>query len=146
MAPPAYNDTCGGLSDEKPKSSTGAQTTDDGLGDIRISGLGRRMSQLFNPPFRQQVDSAQASNPAPQPYIPPSLDGDKDGNPLPALNVVMQVVGSRGDVQPFTALGKVLKNTYGENLKTLSAELSQSEIFPCERAVGPCYPSRRYPY
>ena len=31
---------------------------------------------------------------------------------LPALNVVIHVVGSRGDVQPFVALGRELKNKY----------------------------------
>jgi hypothetical protein len=33
------------------------------------------------------------------------------------LNVVIQVVGSRGDVQPFVALGKVLKETYGHRVR-----------------------------
>jgi hypothetical protein len=35
----------------------------------------------------------------------------------PPLNVVIQVVGSRGDVQPFVALGKVLKNNYGHRIR-----------------------------
>lgn len=33
------------------------------------------------------------------------------------MNVVIQVVGSRGDVQPFVALGKVLKDTYGHRVR-----------------------------
>jgi UDP:flavonoid glycosyltransferase YjiC (YdhE family) len=33
------------------------------------------------------------------------------------LNIVIQVVGSRRDVQPFVALGKVLKDTYGHHVR-----------------------------
>lgn len=33
------------------------------------------------------------------------------------MNVVIQIVGSRGDVQPFIALGQVLKNTYGHRVR-----------------------------
>lgn len=31
--------------------------------------------------------------------------------------MVIQIVGSRGDVQPFVALGRVLKNTYGHRVR-----------------------------
>ncbi|PQE13488.1 glycosyltransferase family 1 protein [Rutstroemia sp. NJR-2017a WRK4] len=43
--------------------------------------------------------------------------GEKGVAPPPPLNVVIQVVGSRGDVQPFVALGKVLKDTYGHRVR-----------------------------
>lgn len=33
------------------------------------------------------------------------------------MNIVIHVVGSRGDVQPFVALGKVLKETYGHRVR-----------------------------
>ena len=33
------------------------------------------------------------------------------------MNVVIHVVGSRGDVQPFVALGQVLKRTYGHRVR-----------------------------
>jgi UDP:flavonoid glycosyltransferase YjiC (YdhE family) len=35
----------------------------------------------------------------------------------PPLNVVIHVVGSRGDVQPFVALGRELKNNYGHRVR-----------------------------
>lgn len=35
----------------------------------------------------------------------------------PPLNIVMQVVGSRGDVQPFISLGRVLKGKYGHRVR-----------------------------
>lgn len=37
--------------------------------------------------------------------------------PPPALNIVIQVVGSRGDVQPFVALGKALKEQYNHRVR-----------------------------
>jgi UDP:flavonoid glycosyltransferase YjiC (YdhE family) len=33
------------------------------------------------------------------------------------MNVVIQIVGSRGDVQPFIALGLVLKQKYGHRVR-----------------------------
>ena len=41
----------------------------------------------------------------------------KDLPPPPPLNVVIHVVGSRGDVQPFVALGQELKNKYGHRIR-----------------------------
>jgi hypothetical protein len=36
---------------------------------------------------------------------------------IPPLNIVIHVVGSRGDVQPFVAVGQVLKNKYGHRVR-----------------------------
>jgi UDP:flavonoid glycosyltransferase YjiC (YdhE family) len=33
------------------------------------------------------------------------------------MNIVIQIVGSRGDVQPFVALGKNLKEQYGHRIR-----------------------------
>jgi len=43
--------------------------------------------------------------------------GKDDGLPPPAMNIVIMVVGSRGDVQPFVSLGKVLKEKYGHRIR-----------------------------
>jgi Glycosyltransferase family 28 N-terminal domain len=52
-----------------------------------------------------------------QPHaLPPSLTGT-EGLPPPPLNIVIQIVGSRGDVQPFIALGKELKDKYGHRIR-----------------------------
>jgi UDP:flavonoid glycosyltransferase YjiC (YdhE family) len=67
--------------------------------------------------LRHHIQSAQDDQPPPPPYIPPSLGGEDGISPPPRLNVVIQVVGSRGDVQPFVALGKVLKETYGHRVR-----------------------------
>lgn len=91
---------------------------DDGRVNIRIDQSSRRLSSLLVPALRQQVDVAsKESLPLPPAYIPPSLGGVPGQVPPPSLNVVVHVVGSRGDVQPFVALGKVLKETYGHRVR-----------------------------
>ncbi|TID16773.1 glycosyltransferase family 1 protein [Venturia nashicola] len=35
----------------------------------------------------------------------------------PRLNIVVMVIGSRGDIQPFLKIGKVLKNEYGHRVR-----------------------------
>lgn len=37
--------------------------------------------------------------------------------PLPKLNLVIMVLGSRGDIQPFLKIGKVLKEHYGHRVR-----------------------------
>ncbi|KAI8680445.1 Glyco-transf-28 domain-containing protein [Fusarium keratoplasticum] len=113
--PPAYGDTYGEISNEKDAPGTSACVTDDGRVNIRINHLNRRLSQIFTPALRQEI--AEDDRPPPPPYIPPSLGGEEGVPPPPPLNVVIQVVGSRGDVQPFVALGKVLKDTYGHRVR-----------------------------
>ncbi|KJZ77059.1 hypothetical protein HIM_03380 [Hirsutella minnesotensis 3608] len=43
--------------------------------------------------------------------IPPNLD------PQPRLNIVIMVIGSRGDAQPFLRIGKILKEEYGHRVR-----------------------------
>ncbi|KAH8593081.1 putative glucosyl/glucuronosyl transferase [Bisporella sp. PMI_857] len=117
IPPPTYGEIYGEIRDEKNGLGTSACVTDDGRVNIRINQFNRRLSQIFTPALRQQVQSIQDSHPPPPPYIPPSLGGE-EGVPLPPpLNIVIQVVGSRGDVQPFVALGKVLKDTYNHRVR-----------------------------
>lgn len=44
----------------------------------------------------------------------PSLD---DGLSRPALNIVIMVIGSRGDIQPFLKVGKLLKEDHGHRVR-----------------------------
>ena len=37
--------------------------------------------------------------------------------PIPTLNVVIMVIGSRGDIQPFLKVGKLLKENYGHRVR-----------------------------
>ncbi|OQV02974.1 Glycosyltransferase family 28 domain-containing protein [Cladophialophora immunda] len=48
--------------------------------------------------------------------------------PLPQLNVVIQIVGSRGDVQPFVALGKVLRDVHGHRVRIATHAVFKSFI------------------
>ena len=105
--PPAYGDTFGVISTEKEGVETSARVTDDGRVDIRINESQRRLSGIFSPILRQKIQDAQ------QPIGPPP---EAISHP-PGLNVVIQVVGSRGDVQPFVALGKVLKDKYSHRVR-----------------------------
>lgn len=51
-----------------------------------------------------------------EPETPPQYEEGK-ALAVPPLSIVIQIVGSRGDVQPFVALGQVLKNTYGHRVR-----------------------------
>ncbi|KAM7185023.1 hypothetical protein V8F20_011973 [Naviculisporaceae sp. PSN 640] len=42
---------------------------------------------------------------------------EADTLPCPKLNIVIMVIGSRGDAQPFLKIGKVLKETYGHRVR-----------------------------
>lgn len=46
----------------------------------------------------------------------------------PQLNIVIQVVGSRGDVQPFIALGKLLKEKYGHRIRLATHPIFQGFV------------------
>ncbi|KAK4229015.1 sterol 3-beta-glucosyltransferase [Podospora fimiseda] len=113
VPPPAYGES--GL-DQLQLSQAGfaadAAVTSNGRININISEKNRRLSQLLSPAFNNQL-SQPLQEPPPPAYIPPSLGGPRP----PKLNVVIQIVGSRGDVQPFIALGQVLRDTYGHRVR-----------------------------
>jgi hypothetical protein len=117
LPPPAYGESYGEIRAEKDGLGTSASVTDDGRVNIRINQFTRRLSQIFAPDLRELGQSAQDDPPPTNMYTPFSIEG-KTGNPLPPpLNIVIQVVGSRGDVQPFIAFGKVLRDTYGHRVR-----------------------------
>nr|QCC62991.1 glycosyltransferase [Phoma sp.] len=114
---PAYGEIYGEIRDEKDGTGTSASVTDDGRVNIRINHLNRRLSQIFIPALDQHIQDAQASCPPGPAFIPSSLGSTGGVLPPPRMNIVIQVVGSRGDVQPFVALGKLLKKTYGHRVR-----------------------------
>ena len=87
--------------------------------NIKINQKSRRLSDLIVPALRSQLNVQQVDEPETPPpgYIPPPVGGLPGQKPPPPLNVVVHVVGSRGDVQPFVALGKVLKETYNHRVR-----------------------------
>ncbi|KAI0626095.1 Glycosyltransferase family 1 protein [Pyrenophora tritici-repentis] len=113
--PPAYTELPGQL--ENQELGTNAVVAEDGRVNIRIDQKGRGLSRLMVPHIQRQLTQAQDTPERPPPYVPEFLGGAPGQRPPPPLNVVIQVVGSRGDVQPFVALGKVLKETYGHRVR-----------------------------
>ncbi|TVY94242.1 Sterol 3-beta-glucosyltransferase [Lachnellula willkommii] len=119
-APPAYGDSHDQIELSQDGFDTKAKVTDDGRINININQKTRKLSDLLVPALRNQlklVAQEEKDTPLPPGYIPPALGGLPGQTPPPHLNIVIHVVGSRGDVQPFVALGKTLKATYGHRVR-----------------------------
>lgn len=117
VPPPAYGEVYGAIEDEQDGGGTKATMGEDGRVNIRIDQNARNLSHMLVPALRHQQETLYNEVPPPPAYIPPSLGGEEGVPPPPPMNVVIHVVGSRGDVQPFVALGKVLKDTYGHRVR-----------------------------
>ncbi|KAI1175566.1 hypothetical protein F4777DRAFT_549746 [Nemania sp. FL0916] len=117
---PAYSEFHDQLNIHQAGFDAGAAVTDDGRVNININQTSRQLADFIAPALRNQLRHDSRLDPGahlPPPYIPPSLGGQPGQVPPPLLNVVIQIVGSRGDVQPFVALGQILKNTYGHRVR-----------------------------
>ncbi|KAI8962520.1 glycosyltransferase family 1 protein [Daldinia sp. FL1419] len=112
---PAYSEVHDRFSLHQAGFDAGAAVTDDGRVNININQTNRRLADLLAPTLRHQENVTE--DPLPPAYIPPSLGGLPGQTPPPRLNIVIQIVGSRGDVQPFVALGQILKDTYGHRVR-----------------------------
>jgi hypothetical protein len=128
--PPAYGEKVDRIELSQDGFDTKANITEDGRVNIKIEQKTRRLSDLLVPALRNQLSLVAQEDqiPLPQGYIPPALGGLPGQVPPPKLNVVIQVVGSRGDVQPFVALGKVLKSTYGHRVRLATHPTFQSFV------------------
>ncbi|PTB55442.1 glycosyltransferase family 1 protein [Trichoderma harzianum CBS 226.95] len=113
-APPAYGSHHDQLQFSRTGFEAGAEVTGDGRINISINTKNKRLAELLAPSIASQVDAQPSLPPV---YTLPSLTGEPGKEAPPRLNVVIQIVGSRGDVQPFVALGKVLKETYGHRIR-----------------------------
>jgi UDP:flavonoid glycosyltransferase YjiC (YdhE family) len=128
IPPPAYGDHYGAVHNEQEGFGTDAQVSDDGRVNIKIEQRNRRLSNLLAPALRRQQEYTESERPPPTVYIPPSLGGAAGVPPPPPMNVVIHVVGSRGDVQPFVALGKVLKETYCHRVRLATHPVFQDFV------------------
>jgi hypothetical protein len=128
--PPAYGEKVDRIELSQDGFDTKANITEDGRVNIKIEQKTRRLSDLLVPALRNQLSLVAQEDQIPLPpgYIPPALGGLPGQVPPPKLNVVIQVVGSRGDVQPFVALGKVLKSTYGHRVRLATHPTFQSFV------------------
>ncbi|PHH67103.1 hypothetical protein CDD81_4498 [Ophiocordyceps australis] len=111
--PPAYGEHHDQVRFSQAGFEAGAAVTDDGRVNININTKNRRLADLLAPAIDRQL----VPDTLPPAYIPSSLSGHDDKAPPPPLNVVVQIVGSRGDVQPFVSLGKVLKTKHGHRVR-----------------------------
>jgi UDP:flavonoid glycosyltransferase YjiC (YdhE family) len=64
---------------------------------------GDENAEGIRPPVGTRLSSATTDTP--------------DGAPRPRLNIVIMVIGSRGDAQPFLKIGKVLKEEHGHRVR-----------------------------
>ncbi|KAL8893975.1 MAG: hypothetical protein Q9192_004742 [Flavoplaca navasiana] len=103
-----YGSSIGQLNFKDQGFDTKAKLLDDGRLNIDINQKSR-LSNLVASALREPTDLSSEA--------PPPLEGFTGPNGPPALNVVIQVVGSRGDVQPFVALGRTLKESYGHRVR-----------------------------
>lgn len=116
VPPPPYNAAeYGQLDISQNGLDTGASIAEDGRVNIKINQRSRKLTNLLVPALRHQLDLQKREKIA-EPHIPEGL-GEYAGLPPPPMNIVIQIVGSRGDVQPFIALGQVLKNKYKHRVR-----------------------------
>ncbi|KAI9779475.1 MAG: hypothetical protein M1816_003501 [Peltula sp. TS41687] len=119
--PPPYSQDYHEFQLNEGDLDTKANIAHDGRVNIRINQRSRSLSNLLTPALYERLgaEADDAHQPSSQPpeYIPPSLTGKPGEAPPPPMNIVVFIVGSRGDVQPFVALGQVLKNKYGHRVR-----------------------------
>ncbi|CAI0652705.1 unnamed protein product [Colletotrichum noveboracense] len=127
---PTYGDLPDQLHFSQSGVEAGANVTIDGRVNININQSGNRLAEILAPTIArsQLLADKQPQGPLPPAYIPPSLGGQPGQVPPPQLNVVVQIVGSRGDVQPFVALGKILKETYGHRVRIATHKTFQKFV------------------
>ncbi|KIW19765.1 hypothetical protein PV08_00339 [Exophiala spinifera] len=114
---PAYNAAQYGQLDISQNGlDTTAQVSSNGRINININQRSKKLTNLLIPALRHQLD-IQKQKATAEPQIPEGLGETDDGLPPPPMNIVIQIVGSRGDVQPFVALGQVLKKKYNHRVR-----------------------------
>jgi len=105
--PPAFGETFGRVAVTNESLETNANLLDDGRINIAFAEKHRRLSVIAPMLEEKQLDLPVETL--------AKLDQEHYDNP-PKLNIVIQIIGSRGDVQPFIALGKALKK-YGHHIR-----------------------------
>lgn len=102
---------------------TNTSDTADGRVNISINQKSKHLSALLVPAMRGQLQLAKEA-------VERGREAELSGKPpvpgfgvpefaknVPPLNILIQIIGSRGDVQPFIALGRVLKGQYGHRVR-----------------------------
>jgi hypothetical protein len=106
------------MMDDGHQLGADATILEDGRINMHIDTPSKRAAYFFRHIYRPPTEDHEPAPPeVTDPYIPPSLEGTPGEAPPPCMNVVIQIVGSRGDVQPFVALGKVLRDKFGHRVR-----------------------------
>jgi len=79
--------------------------TDGGV-EFDLARSGRLAKDLFGP---HVMDEDESDHGIPEEEQAWEGDEEIDQKPVPPLKIVMLIVGTRGDVQPFIAIGKKLQ-------------------------------------
>jgi hypothetical protein len=85
----------------------GSQSVDDGRIEIQINKVDKNLTTQIE----QMRIASQEESQTQSAWVHTSIEAP------PHLNIVIHVVGSRGDVQPFVALGQELKRRYGHRVR-----------------------------
>ncbi|XP_014559220.1 glycosyltransferase family 1 protein [Bipolaris victoriae FI3] len=88
-----------------PRSHISGRVNRLGQVAVRFHQTPKRLERWFKNQQRNPVSKKHATN-TPQPYIPHSQQADL---PSPRLNIAIHICGSRGDVQPFIPIAKLLQ-------------------------------------
>jgi len=102
-SPPMFGEEFGRVAIDNETLKTKANVTEDGRINIAFAEKKRRLSVLAPLLDEKEMDLDIETL--------AGLDREHYDDP-PPMKIVIQIIGSRGDIQPFIALGKVLK-TYG---------------------------------
>ena len=130
VPPPAYSDHYGQLKIEQNGMETGAKLQKDGRINIKFCQTSNKLSNMLVPALRRQLELQRVADDK-EPPVPQGLGESADGLAPPPMNVVIQIVGSRGDVQPFIALGQVLKKKYGHRVRIATHPVFRDFVMNC---------------
>eukprot|EP01053_Blabericola_migrator_P002393 Blabericola_migrator_1__2392@NODE_1671_length_4044_cov_226_150616_g1085_i0_p1_GENE_NODE_1671_length_4044_cov_226_150616_g1085_i0NODE_1671_length_4044_cov_226_150616_g1085_i0_p1_ORF_typecomplete_len899_score133_52Glyco_transf_28/PF03033_20/5_4e36UDPGT/PF00201_18/1_8e27ATG_C/PF09333_11/8e03ATG_C/PF09333_11/1e03ATG_C/PF09333_11/2e11Glyco_tran_28_C/PF04101_16/1_2e07VPS13_C/PF16909_5/0_0029_NODE_1671_length_4044_cov_226_150616_g1085_i011483844 len=122
-SPLVYRNTC---EVQEAKYSLGATVslTDDGRVNMHFNRAAKTLSRLLYATPKNKTCPLAA---IPENYVPPPTFEEPTDLP-PLMNIVIHVVGSRGDVQPFVALGKVLAERYGHRVRLATHPVFQKFV------------------
>lgn len=98
-----------GIQLHDPDFDAQAIRDDDGRITINVDTKSSKLGEMALR-FREELDREEP--PTYHPYTVATELG-----PAPYMNIVIHVVGSRGDVQPFLSLARVLKEVHGHNVR-----------------------------
>lgn len=78
--------------------------------------LGASVRHHLLPGHRNRDDEEEVVSPTDEKGEQVGLDTE-DPKTIPKLNIVIIVIGSRGDIQPFIKIGKILQDDYGHRIR-----------------------------